>query len=147
MKFDFTLPSGEKINITDAMDIHTYYEQFCTAQYIQDTYNLPDKEAMECAAAIRRAMDRYGITEADAIDYLSHKEIYYFVPKDELIDSIPDSTWELSVKDEMTEYHLSKEDAERITRRYYNNMSKKELWQRISEPTQKLLEENIRLYD
>ena len=59
---------------TAAIDIHKWYERACTAEYIlenyADTIENNDQIAYNIACNIRDKMDKYSMSESDAIDLI-----------------------------------------------------------------------------
>lgn len=58
---------GITLDVWDLVKIHEYYVNACTAEYIIDNYDVTEEEAMKLAVEVREYMDRYGISEEDAI--------------------------------------------------------------------------------
>ena len=64
--------------------------------------------------------------------------------KETLIENVYDSDWTWSMKDEMEENHLSKEEAQKKTIEWFHSMSKIELWvERISDSSKRCLIEDM----
>ena len=64
--------------------------------------------------------------------------------KETLIENVYDSDWTWSMKDEMEENHLSKEEAQKKTIEWFHSMSKIELWvERISNSSKRCLIEDM----
>lgn len=64
--------------------------------------------------------------------------------KETLIENVYDSDWTWSMKDEMEENHLSKEETQKKTIEWFHSMSKIELWvERISDSSKRCLIEDM----
>lgn len=73
MKYDLqemsiTLNDGRKLCVTELVEINNIFNILCTAEYIKDNYNLTDKKAVGLAEIIRAIMDKYNISEEEAIN-------------------------------------------------------------------------------
>ena len=66
---------GITLNVSDLMELHSYYEAACTAEYLMDNYNISDEnDAMRLGYEVRELMDEYGYDEIEAIDAVLRKE-------------------------------------------------------------------------
>ena len=73
MKYDLqemsiTLNDGRKLCVTELVEINNIFNTLCTAEYIKENYNLTDKKAVGLAEIIRALMDKYNISEEEAIN-------------------------------------------------------------------------------
>ena len=74
MKIQYEI-KGITLDVNDLIDIHNYYEAFCTAEYLMDNYGIADEsEAMQLGYDVRRLMDKYDWDEETAIDEVMRKE-------------------------------------------------------------------------
>lgn len=64
--FDVTV-NGEKLSTGDLVELHSYYEACCTAEYIRYKYKIGEEDALELGYEVRRQMDKYGYEELEAI--------------------------------------------------------------------------------
>lgn len=68
---------GIELDMTDMAAIHEYYEAASTAEYLMENYDVKDEsEALEFGYMVRETMDRYGLSEIDAIDHLRDKGVF-----------------------------------------------------------------------
>ncbi len=58
---------GITLDVFDLIKIHTYYEAACTAEYLMENYDLTEEKAMKLGAVVRRYMDKFNVTEDEAI--------------------------------------------------------------------------------
>lgn len=68
MIFEYDLKNGTKLTMAQMMDISQKYEVYCTAEYLLDNFALTVDEAIDKAREIRRDMNKYGISEFEAIE-------------------------------------------------------------------------------
>jgi hypothetical protein len=66
MKIKYEI-KGITLDVWDLVKIHEYYMNACTAEYIIDNYDVTEEEAMKLAAIVRHYMNKYSISEEDAI--------------------------------------------------------------------------------
>ena len=66
MEFKYVI-KGVTLGENEMRDIHQYYEILCTAEYLLENYDFSEGVAMELASQIRRYMDKYDVTESEAI--------------------------------------------------------------------------------
>lgn len=68
MKFEYKI-KGITLDMNDLIEINSYYEARCTAEYLMDDYGIDDENlAMRLGYAVRSKMDKYGYDEETAID-------------------------------------------------------------------------------
>ena len=66
--------NGIKLTGSDMCNIDKYYEAACSAEYIQDNYELAklsDELALELGYDVRRLMDKYNYCEDEAISQIT----------------------------------------------------------------------------
>lgn len=68
MIFYYDLKNGIKLTMAQMMDISETYELYCTAEYLLDNFDLSEGKAIDKAREIRRDMNKYGISEFEAIE-------------------------------------------------------------------------------
>lgn len=66
---------GITLDANDLVEIHEYYEAFCTAEYLMDNYDIDDEDTALCFGyEVRRLMDKHDYNEETAIDEVLRKE-------------------------------------------------------------------------
>lgn len=62
---------GDKMLIEDLVEIHTYYEVKCTAEFIAENHaDIQKDKVWELAEEVRYLMDDCDYSEIEAIDYV-----------------------------------------------------------------------------
>ncbi len=67
MKFEYKI-KGITLDVHDMYNICEYYEAYCTAEYIEDNYDVSEDEAIQLGYEVRRRMKKYGGEEEDVIN-------------------------------------------------------------------------------
>lgn len=77
MAFTYKI-KGIELTMSDMVDIHEYYGAACTAEYLMENYECikSEEEALILGYEVRRTMDRYGLSEIEAIDHLRFKGVF-----------------------------------------------------------------------
>lgn len=67
-----------ELTMSEMADIHQFYEAACTAEYLMENYECvkSEEEALILGYEVRRTMDKYGLSEIEAIDYLRFKGVF-----------------------------------------------------------------------
>lgn len=66
MEFKYEV-KGITLGENEMRDIHQRYEILSTAEYILENWDFTEDEAMKLAYEVRRFMDKYDITESEAL--------------------------------------------------------------------------------
>ena len=66
MKIEYKI-KGVTLDESDISQICEYYRIASTAQYLTNTYNIPEDKAEELAERVRNLMDKYDLGEEQAI--------------------------------------------------------------------------------
>lgn len=69
----FKLQNGSEVELDDIdmQQIHDYFQQQSTADYVRENYpNLTEKEVQTYAAEVRVRMDKYGCGEEEAVGHI-----------------------------------------------------------------------------
>lgn len=69
----FKLQNGSEVELDDVdmQQIHDYFQQQSTADYVRENYpDLTEKEVQTYAADIRKRMDKYGCGEDEAVEHI-----------------------------------------------------------------------------
>lgn len=66
---------GIELDVCDMIEIKNYYEKECTMEFLLENYDLTEEKARKLAYEVRYKMDKYGISEDDAIQELIDSEI------------------------------------------------------------------------
>lgn len=72
MKFEYKV-KGITLGENEMRDIHQHYEILCTAEYILENWDFTEDEATKLAYEVRRCMDKYDMTEEEAIHEILNK--------------------------------------------------------------------------
>ena len=64
---------GKELTIQDMGEIHHYYQACCVAEYLEDNYVVTTVEAIDIGYDTRRLMEKYDITEEEAIYKMTQK--------------------------------------------------------------------------
>lgn len=74
MKFEYKI-KGITLDMNDLIEIHSYYEARCTAEYLMENCDITDEDDALCLGyEVRRLMDKYGYDEETAIDEMLRTE-------------------------------------------------------------------------
>lgn len=66
---------GIELDVYDMIQIKNYYEEQCTMEFLLENYDLTEEKAKKLAYEVRCKMDKYGISEDDAIQELIDSEM------------------------------------------------------------------------
>lgn len=72
MKIEYEI-KGVKLDVHDMVEISSYFAAACTAELLLDDHSgevTTEEQALELGYEVRRAMDKYGYDEDQAIDFV-----------------------------------------------------------------------------
>ena len=96
MKIEYKI-KGVTLNEYEMYEINKFYEAHCTAEYIAENYNIPEKEAIELGYEVRRRMDKYGGEEEDVVNDVVQEwaeEFGDYTPSSTGGDYSPSNPWD-----------------------------------------------------
>lgn len=70
---EYMLSSGEKVtDLGDFVGLVRYYEAYCTAEYIEYEYDVPEEICLDLGYEVRRRMEKYDGNESDTVECLMY---------------------------------------------------------------------------
>ena len=108
MQIEYKLDDGKVLNVMQLGKIAEFYNAMCTAEYIQDTYNIVNEDlAKELGYCARNIMNKYDYSEDEAINQLMRDEKYknYFT-NNNYLDSGAANEKKISAKEKAKEKAL-----------------------------------------